>query len=475
MKNHWNSVRHLILSLSLVVTSIANISNAFAQTDTSLDQQKTDCSKNTASEWSDTMNKCVGKVDDRKTRHDVIDCNKIADLTQKADCHKKIAEQKTGLNSDPNSLNQGSTNKSMMMNGINTAYAVLDFINVFGSKKTKSPCMSKKIFGVTALAGTLSDFYLKARARSKVKDLTNKYKLDVKTGSHDAQMKAFEYLKDEQNTVIDIASMEKKRNMLLMLGYGAATVMAIYEMTYAPNAACTKPEKEDKKPEDCTTNPEQEKCSTSTTFCPDGSEAKSPADCKQPAVEDSCTTSPDQEKCSTSTTFCADGSEAKSPADCKQPAVEDSCATNPDQEKCSTTTTFCADGSEAKSTADCKQPTPTPVAVTCASNPDQPNCPKPVASVQEGKINSTEKTVNGKKIALYKTSVDGQTYDIVDNKLYPAGKTTSVGTIDYSSGEVRIGDKVVSKITQVTGANTAWVPDGNLIGIHNKMSPKLGK
>ncbi|MDD4973171.1 MAG: hypothetical protein PHY93_02415 [Bacteriovorax sp.] len=251
MKSHWNHLRHLILSLSLVVSSSSAVlfpSVSWTQTDTSLDQQKADCAKNTAAEWSATTNKCVGKVEDRQARHDANDCNLISDLTKRAECHKKLAEQKTGLSSDPNSLNQGGTTESMMMNGVGTAYAIIGMINGVGKEGKSSECTSKKIFGVTAAAGFASDIFLKIRAKKKVNELQDKYKLEVKQGAYDAQVKALQYLKEEQQTVADIASLEKKRNMVLMLGYGAASIMAIYEMATmgASNAGCFKP---DPKPE----------------------------------------------------------------------------------------------------------------------------------------------------------------------------------------------------------------------------------
>jgi len=131
-----------------------------------------------------------------------------------------------------------------VMNGVGSAYAIVGMINGVGKDKKDSECMSKKIFGITAMAGFASDIYLKIRAKKKVKELEGKYKLETKQGAYDAQVKALQYLKEEQETVADIAGLEKKRNMLLMLGYGAASVMAIYEMATmgTMNAGCFKPD-----------------------------------------------------------------------------------------------------------------------------------------------------------------------------------------------------------------------------------------
>lgn len=469
MKSHWNYLKHLIFSLSLVVTSSTLPSLAFAQVDTSLDQQKADCAKNSAAQWSATMNRCVGTVEAKQTRDDSKACNAIADLTQRAECHKKLAEQKTGLNSDPNSLNQGNTGKSAIMNGVGSAYAILGYFNVFASKKTQSPCMSKKIFGVTALAGTVSDFYLKARAKAKVNELTNKYQLGVKTGAYDAQVKALEYLKDEQNTVADIANMEKKRNMLLMMGYGAATIMAIYEMTpMGANAACTKKDKD--KEQDCKENPAQDKCKTEEKTC------------EQDSTQDKCK-KPDEKTCD------EDSTQEK----CKKPE-EKTCEQDSTQEKCKKIADKCPEG-QTGTPPSCQTPTNLVTCSNGASVSDDKQCPPPAppkqetpscesatppstcaAPKKEATMNTSERVVNGEKKAYYNTTIDGKKYDIVDNKLYPSGGKSPVGTLNYSSGEITMNSGGPSiQITKVTGANTSWVPnsDTGILGVHNKMSPKI--
>ncbi|MGZ3809490.1 MAG: hypothetical protein ACXVCE_15510 [Bacteriovorax sp.] len=233
MKNFLDLIKHYLLMASLLVAAPLS-----AQTDTTLDQQKADCAKNSAMEWSSQLNRCIQKIQAQTDRHEADNCNVIQDISQREACHKALAEKKTGLSSDPNSLKQGNTTGSMMMNA---AYSIVSLINSTGSSSSKSSCTSKTIFGVTAVAGLASDFYLKYKAKKKIKELTDKYKLDAKNGSMDSQVKALEYLKEEQQTVADIASLEKKRNMLLMMGYGAAGVMAAVELAMpAMNPECNK-------------------------------------------------------------------------------------------------------------------------------------------------------------------------------------------------------------------------------------------
>jgi len=89
--------------------------------DSKIIQSQAECNKSSATEWSASLNRCVGKVEARNTRHEVQACDQIIDQNEKAECFKKVAEQKSGLNSNPDSLSDGNTNKSAVMNGVGTA------------------------------------------------------------------------------------------------------------------------------------------------------------------------------------------------------------------------------------------------------------------------------------------------------------------------------------------------------------------
>jgi hypothetical protein len=232
MKMSVSKIKYFFMSFIIFMTSFSFIFMANAQISgsPSLDQQQAECAKNTAAEWSMTLNRCVGKVEARQTRHDVQDCAALTDPAAQTACHNKIAESKTGLNSNPDSLPEGTVGKSAVMNGAASAYAVIGMINGVGKSGTKSKCTSKTIFGYTALAGTLTDIWLKIQAQKKIDELKEKYLVGSKDSAYEGQLKAFQYLRDEQEVIKDIASKEKTRNMLLVLGYGAASAMALYEM-----------------------------------------------------------------------------------------------------------------------------------------------------------------------------------------------------------------------------------------------------
>ena len=248
-------IKSLIIILCFSTTQFAYGIDESSVT-TEMTKQKTACTSNSAKEWNSKLNRCVGKQEAIDTRNEAKSCNAIEDLRAREKCHLSLAEKKTKLSSDPNSLSQGNLGKSAIMNGVGTAYTVLGMINGMGSGKKESKCMSKKIFGITAMAGTATDIWLKIRAKKKMDSLAGKYKLEKTQNPYDAQVKALHYLKEEQETVEDIASAEKKRNMLLMLGYGAATAMAIYEMaTYVTSSQCYVKDSDSKAPENAPKQP----------------------------------------------------------------------------------------------------------------------------------------------------------------------------------------------------------------------------
>ncbi len=241
MKSTLNQIKHFTFSLLLVVTSSSLPINTFAETDTTLDQQKKDCAANSSWEWNSAQNKCVQKKTDQTNRNEAERCAQIKDMAQREACNKALAEKMSGLSANTGTLYQGNKDDAGML--MNTAYTIIAMINTGSMNLLNETCTSKKIFGLTAAVGVASDFYLKHQAKKKVDELNGKYKLEVADTASNAQVKAFQFLKDEQNTVADIASQEKTRNMLLMLGYGAAAVMAIVDIagsTTGTTSACFK-------------------------------------------------------------------------------------------------------------------------------------------------------------------------------------------------------------------------------------------
>lgn len=218
-------------SLNLVV---------LAETDTTFDNDKAACAKNSSRELSTRLNRCVEKVESKEDRHEAIDCNKLESLEERKSCQMNLASQKAGVTSDAGEAASNISNLQSKSSLINTANTIITLISYLSSGLSKNTCTSKRIFGITSTAGMLTDIFLKIKTKNKVKSFQDRYQIDLKDNAYNAQTKALQYLKEEQEMVKDIASLEKKRQMLLLLGYGAATVMAGVE-TFS-NTSCWKPE-----------------------------------------------------------------------------------------------------------------------------------------------------------------------------------------------------------------------------------------
>lgn len=228
------SVSSLMTPASLVL--------AYETEDAFIAGQKKECATNTAMEWNTSLNKCMAKAQALDDRKDAQNCNKLTDVKEREACHLALAEKNTGLSSDTTKLYESKGNASLMING---AYTVVSLINMAGKGGIKSGCTSKKVFGLTAVVGVATDLLLKSQAKKKVESLKEKYKLETEMAANTAQVKALEYLKEEQETVVKIAGMERKRNMLLTAGYGAAAAMALFEIASgkASTPDCSAPSK----------------------------------------------------------------------------------------------------------------------------------------------------------------------------------------------------------------------------------------
>ena len=90
---------------------------------------------------------------------------------------------------------------------------------------------------------------MKINTKKKMKQLEQEFLVDTKDSPYNAQVKALEYLKKEHQVIQSVASKEKKRQMLLMIGYGAAAMTAAYEAVW--NSTCADgPKKETPKEEE---------------------------------------------------------------------------------------------------------------------------------------------------------------------------------------------------------------------------------
>ncbi len=225
------------LSVSLMTFSMLSLallpSPLLAQADSDFGQAKADCTQ-AGKTWNSQLNRCMWDQKTHETRQEYMKCQEAENPQA---CYDKLAEDKTGL-----SQGEGQNKKSSSTTGaiVATAYSAFLAVTTMISKKPTSGqkwCTSKLIFMGTSVVWLGGDFFLKSSAKKQFKEAADKYKKESenkeKKGTHDssfeAQVRAFQYLKEEQEIVKGNA---KKRFMLHLaaaLGYGASLGMAIYE------------------------------------------------------------------------------------------------------------------------------------------------------------------------------------------------------------------------------------------------------
>jgi len=278
-------MKHSILNKILICLALLTSGQTlFAQVETTaLSEQIKTCKSNAAMNWDSTLNRCVYKKQDLQTQNQVAECGKIEDKAAREKCFLNIAENKSGLSSDTDKIYDSSgTTKSAVMNGAVSAYYVVDILNKKFAKdsgasvpevasqeqaagttsdatntapkdqaapvekskdssdagKSSKSCMSKQILGMTGVAGLATDVWMKMQTKKKMAELKKSYQVDLENSAYDGQKKAFEYLLKEQETVKEMAGLEKKRNLALMAGYGAALAMSVWETFFNQDPQC---------------------------------------------------------------------------------------------------------------------------------------------------------------------------------------------------------------------------------------------
>lgn len=278
-------MKHTILNkIFICLALLTSGQTLFAQVETTaLSEQIKTCKSNSAMNWDSTLNRCVYKKQDLQTQNQVAECGKIEDKAAREKCFLNIAENKSGLSSDTDKIYDSSgTTKSAVMNGAVSAYYVIDLLNKHFAKnagakvptettttsttpaasqgqstaasttpdgdkaatdsndinKSSKNCMSKNILGMTGVAGLATDVWMKMQTKKKMAELKKSYQVDLENSAYDGQKKAFEYLLKEQETVKEMAGLEKKRNLALMAGYGAALAMSVWETFFNQDPQC---------------------------------------------------------------------------------------------------------------------------------------------------------------------------------------------------------------------------------------------
>lgn len=193
----------------------------------SVAEQRAACEEQPSKRWDNKRNMCVTTQESKATRDRFRECEKLEGAARKA-CTDSLAENESGVSSGQGEDGDSILMMNLAIGGIMGATAFLD----------GGVCTSKWILIGTSVVALAGDFFYKKDAEESLEELQEKYKAEqADANAFNAQKRSFEYLRDEQLAIKELA--EKRANMyyLMAAGYGAAAAYGVYEAITTPACA----------------------------------------------------------------------------------------------------------------------------------------------------------------------------------------------------------------------------------------------
>ena len=226
--------RTFIIIFAFLMVQLHSMNVALAQScnysgDSDLEKQRSECLKKTSMAWSCELNRCMTTQESYALRKQFEACTQNSDQAARQACFEKIATEQSGVAKGARPKSSGLE----MIGALGTAlYAImLGFSMRASTSATGMSCNSKYMMIGAGAAFLVSHFYFKMFAGKDFKKLQESYEKDTKSAdSFDAQYKAFEYLKKEQEAVKKIASQKKMLYTALMAAFGIGIALASWEI-----------------------------------------------------------------------------------------------------------------------------------------------------------------------------------------------------------------------------------------------------
>ena len=195
--------------------------------------------------FNSNLNRCVLTQQSVKNRDNFNSCDDAQDKEAciKASASAKVKETEDKFHKDISASDLKSNNRKA--SNSDAAFAALSAYFAYAAKGFSGMTTSAKIFGATSAAGFIKNKFFEKDIEKKVKVMTETFEEEVSQdiGMKDAQVKAFDYLEQEQKLIQGHAKNQKSFYNIVSLGYLGAMGTAIYE-TYTSSASCisAKPE-----------------------------------------------------------------------------------------------------------------------------------------------------------------------------------------------------------------------------------------
>jgi hypothetical protein len=209
------SVLALNLSSTAVYADLSQLENQMAS-------QEQECLKQTNMSWDNNLNRCVRSAQSQEELDDYKECAAMTDDAARKQCHDQIANDRSGSLTD---------DKDQKGGGINYIFGAAAGLNILSSKGKGSQCMSGYVAAATGILGGFAQKMFVKGAKKKLEELQKKYKEGaISEDAYQAQVKAFEYLRDEQLAIEDMAKKRQMTYYAISAGYGAALFMVWKDM-----------------------------------------------------------------------------------------------------------------------------------------------------------------------------------------------------------------------------------------------------
>ncbi len=219
----------LFFMLTVLVASLAP-TNTLACSyfdDEAMITQKNACEEDGSKKWSCDLNRCVTTQESKAARDDYLACATIENGDERKKCHDDYAKKYVGDLKDkeaPHTL-------AASVNGVFTG---LMAIASFSKSQTGGTCYSKWIVLGTGAVGIVSELYFRFWASKELEDLRKNYKKENNEDPYFSQLRALEYLKQEQEAMAKMAGNRKKAYMLMTAGYTVGFAAALMESFKQP-------------------------------------------------------------------------------------------------------------------------------------------------------------------------------------------------------------------------------------------------
>ncbi|MCF8060579.1 MAG: hypothetical protein K9K67_14855 [Bacteriovoracaceae bacterium] len=220
-----------------------------AQAPLTIDEQRAACT-GASKKWDSELNSCITTPEAIAIKADAETCATAEDPSK---CYMDEAQSKTGVNQgDKYKKNNLESTAQIVaaayslfslgaLMGVGDAASRHSIKDLSKGGRGNGKCVSKFIFWGTSIAWIAGDKFLKHRADKNFKDLAKGYESEANNeeqkagddGSYQAQVRAFTYLRNEQEQVKTQAKYRKLLQIAVVAGFAASLGFAIYELTPA--------------------------------------------------------------------------------------------------------------------------------------------------------------------------------------------------------------------------------------------------